>query len=235
MEGVSNLTINKSFFLATNHSVDQSVNQPVSHSPSRSVSQSAGQSVKKPVSQSVRKSVTQYVNQSVNQSASWPVNHSASQSVCQSGSHSVSQSVSQSVSKSMISVKNCKFPFRLFQGKIGLEVVFDNYLVRKQVALDYKIWILNSGHIGFSQRGQPMILVKKWKFYLCIFLDKWALKYCLMIIEEENKPSQTIKNWILQSCQTEIFYIGVNPRFWSKIANFLFVCLFWQNKSRNNV
>ena len=54
--------------------------------------------------------------------------------------------------------------------------MFDNYLVRKQVVLDYKILILNSGHIGFSQRGQPMILVKKWKFYLCIFLDKMGLE-----------------------------------------------------------
>ena len=87
--------------------------------------------------------------------------------------------------------------------------MFDNYLVRKQVVLDYKILILNSGHIGFSQRGQPMILVKKWKFYLCMFLDKWALKYCLMIIEVENKPSQTIKIWILHSCHTEIFLSNV--------------------------
>ena len=38
----------------------------------------------------------------------------------------------------MILVKNCKFPVRLFSKKIGLEVVFDNYLVRKQVVLDYK-------------------------------------------------------------------------------------------------
>ena len=89
----------------------------------------------------------------------------------------------------MILVKNCKFPVRLFSKKIGLEVVFDNYLVRKQVVLDYKILILNSGHIGFSQRGQPMILVKKWKFYICMFLGKWALQYCLMFIEVENKPS----------------------------------------------
>ena len=71
--------------------------------------------------------------------------------------------------------------------------MFDNYLVRKQVVLDYKILILNSGHIRFFQRGQPMILVKKWKFHLCMFLVKWALKYCLMIIEVENKPSYTIK------------------------------------------
>ena len=34
--------------------------------------------------------------------------------------------------------------------------MFDNYLVRKQVVLDYKMLILNSSHIGFSQRGQKM-------------------------------------------------------------------------------
>ena len=67
--------------------------------------------------------------------------------------------------------------------------MLDDYLVKKQAVLDYKIWILNSGYIGFSQKGQPMILVKKWKFYLCIFLDKRTLKYCLMIVEVENKPS----------------------------------------------
>ena len=42
--------------------------------------------------------------------------------------------------------------------------MFNNYLVRKQVVLDYKILIFNSGHIGFSQRGQPMILVKNGNF-----------------------------------------------------------------------
>ena len=90
----------------------------------------------------------------------------------------------------MILVKNiANFLFVCFRKKIGLEVVFDNYLVRKKVVLDYKMLILNSSHIGFSQRGQPMILVKKWKFYLCMFLHKLALKCCLMIIEVENKPS----------------------------------------------
>ena len=52
--------------------------------------------------------------------------------------------------------------------------MFDNYLIRKQVVLDYKILILNSGHIGVSQRGQPMILVKKWKFHLCMFLSLYV-------------------------------------------------------------
>ena len=169
-----------------NQSVNQSVSQSVSQSASRSVSQSDSQSVIQPVGQSASQSVNKPVSQSVSQQVSHSVCQSVSQSVSQSASQSVisqlasqsfsqsvslsvrqsvSQPVRQSVSQSMILVKNCKFPFRLFQEKIGLEVVFNNYLVRKQVVLDYKILILNSGHIGFSQRGQPMILVKKWKFY----------------------------------------------------------------------
>ena len=147
------------------------------------VSQQVNQSTSQPVSQSV----TQYVNQSVSQSViSQLASQSFSQSICLSVRQSVSKSVIQSVSQWFWS-KIANFLFVRFRKK-GLEVVFDNYLVRKQVVLDYKILILNSGHIGFSQRGQPMILVKKWKFYLCMFLDKWALKYCLMIIEVENKP-----------------------------------------------
>ena len=48
--------------------------------------------------------------------------------------------------------------------------MFDNFLVGKQVVLDHKILILNSAHIGFSQRGQPMILVKKMEIlYLYVF------------------------------------------------------------------
>ena len=38
----------------------------------------------------------------------------------------------------MILAKNSKFPLRLFQDKMGLEVVFDDYIVRKQARLDYK-------------------------------------------------------------------------------------------------
>ena len=38
----------------------------------------------------------------------------------------------------MILVKKYKFPPRLFQEKMGLEVVFDDYIDRKQALLDYK-------------------------------------------------------------------------------------------------
>ena len=38
----------------------------------------------------------------------------------------------------MILVKNGKFPLRLFSDKMDLEVVLDDYIVRKQALLDYK-------------------------------------------------------------------------------------------------
>ena len=38
----------------------------------------------------------------------------------------------------MILVKNYKLPLRSLRKKMGLEVVFDDYLAKKQVVLDYK-------------------------------------------------------------------------------------------------
>ena len=64
--------------------------------------------------------------------------------------------------------------------------MFNNYLVRKQVVLDYKILILNSGHIGFSQRGQPMILVKKMEILPYPSLDEiksWSDSQFAAILE----------------------------------------------------
>ena len=82
-----------------------------------SISQSISQSVCQPVSQSV---ISQLASQSF------------SQSVCLSVRQSVSQSVNDFGQKLQIS-----FSFVLGK-KIGLEVVFDDYLVRKEVVLDYK-------------------------------------------------------------------------------------------------
>ena len=47
----------------------------------------------------------------------------------------------------MILVKTWKSLLGLFLDKMGLEIMFDDHLVRK---LDYKKPILSSGHIGFS-------------------------------------------------------------------------------------
>ena len=58
-----------------------------------------------------------------------------------------------------------------------------------------------------------------------LFDDHWGKKHALLdykILDITKLPY-----WD--------FYTGVNPTFWSKTANFLFVCFFWQNKSRNEV
>ena len=81
--------------------------------------------------------------------------------------------------------------------------MFDDYLVKKQAVQDYKILILNSGHIRFSKRGQPMILVKKWKFYLCTFFgqmgleilfnDHWGRKQALLYYKKLDMTK--LPNW----------------------------------------
>ena len=65
-----------------------------------------------------------------------------------------------------------------------------------------------------------------------LFYVHWGRKQALL--DYKNLDITKLPYWD--------FYTGVNQRFWSKIANFLFVCLFVfflgggaQNKSRNNV
>ena len=67
--------------------------------------------------------------------------------------------------------------------------MFDDYLVRRQVVLDNNIVILNSGHNWIFSKGSTHDFGQKMALYLCMFLDKWTLKYCLMIIEVENTPT----------------------------------------------
>ena len=50
----------------------------------------------------------------------------------------------------MILVKTGKSLLGLFLDKKGLEIMFDDHLLRKQALLEYKKPILSSGHIGLS-------------------------------------------------------------------------------------
>ena len=40
----------------------------------------------------------------------------------------------------MTSIKNLKFPISLFLDKMGIEIMFDDHLVKKQPHLDKKYW-----------------------------------------------------------------------------------------------
>ena len=164
---------------------------------------------------------------------SQPVSYAGSQS----GSQSISQSVSQSVSQEnqWFWSKIANFLFVCFREKIGLDVVFDDYLVRKEVVLDYKNIDFKQWPYCFFSKGSTHDFGRKMEIsslYVfgqmdleILFDNHWGRKQALLdykILDITKLPC-----WE--------FFMGVNPRFWSKIAHFLFVCFFWQNKSRNKV
>ena len=120
----------------------------------------------------------------------------------------------------MIVVKNCKCPFRLFQKKIGLEVVFDNYLVRKQVVLDYKNIDFKQWPYCFFSKGTTHDFGRKMEISSLYVFGQMDLE----ILFDDHTPSQTIKCWILQSCHAEIFTQGLTQDF-GQISS-LFVCFF---------
>ena len=70
-----------------------------------------------------------------------------------------------------------------------------------------------------------MISVKNWKFLLNLFLDKMSFE-----IMSDDHPSRKLallnyKNINFTKSRNCIFFKGVNPRFSSKTANFLYVFL----------
>ena len=70
----------------------------------------------------------------------------------------------------MILVKKRKFPLCLFQDRIGLEIMFDDHLVKKAF-LDHKDIPFYIVAILDFLRGLPISLVQNWKLFICLFLD----------------------------------------------------------------
>ena len=103
-----------------------------------------------------------------------------------------------------------------------------DHLVRKKALLDYKKWILRSYQIGIVLKGYPMILVKKLKFYICLFLEKMDLEIMSPDHLVRKKALLDYKKWILQSCHIGIFSKGLTHDFRQKLKiSYLFV--FGQN------
>ena len=69
-----------------------------------------------------------------------------------------------------------------------------------------------------------MILVKTWKFHLCLFLDK--IGYEMMFVDHRGEKQALLDYSNLEFTKWPHwdFYKGINPWFWSKIGNFLYVC-----------
>ena len=126
----------------------------------------------------------------------------------------------------MILVKIANFLFVCFREKIGLDVVFDDYLVRKEVVLDYKNIDFKQWPYCFFSKGSTHDFGRKMEIsslYVfgqmdleILFDNHWGRKQALLdykILDITKLPC-----WD--------FYTGVNQRFWSKNGNYLFVCLF---------
>ena len=81
-----------------------------------------------------------------------------------------------------------------------------DHLVRKKALLDYKNWILRSYQIGIVLKGLSHDFGQKIKI-LSLFVSgkNGPGNNVLMIIEVENKPSQTIKIWISHRCRICLF------------------------------
>ena len=175
------------------------------------------------INQLISQSISQPVShQPVGQSIIQPVSLSVSPAVSKSVSKPVSQSASQWVSQWFWS-KIANFLFVCFRKKIGLEVVFDDYLVRKEVVLDYKNIDFKQWPYCFFSKGSthdfgrkmeiPSLYVFGQMDLEILFDDHWGRKHALLdykILDITKLPC-----WD--------FFIGVNPRF------------FWQKKSRNKV
>ena len=68
--------------------------------------------------------------------------------------------------------------------------MFADHPVRKQAFLDnnkYRFYTVDT--LGFLKGLTHDFGQNLEKFHLSLILDKWALKFCLKIIQLENKPS----------------------------------------------
>ena len=124
----------------------------------------------------------------------------------------------------MILVEKWKFYLSLFLDKIGLEKVFWDLWGRKQALLDCKNMTFHRHHIGFFSKGvthdfgQNMEILSLYVFVQMVleimFDDHWGRKQALF----------DYKNLAITKSPYWDFFKGVNPRFWLKIGNYLFVC-----------
>ena len=113
----------------------------------------------------------------------------------------------------MIFVKSCKFPFCLFLHKMNFEIMFDDHPVRKQALLQYKkIEFIELPNPFFSKGIKPRFLSKVGIFLFACFWTKWALKWCFLIIQLENKPSQT-KKYLFNTVDILTFSKGLTHEF----------------------
>ena len=69
-----------------------------------------------------------------------------------------------------------------------------------------------------------MVLVKILKFSFSLFFFKIGQNILFDFVRKKKQPFLGYKNDIIKKSKNWDFFKGVNPWFWSKFSNFLWVC-----------
>ena len=99
--------------------------------------------------------------------------------------------------------------FSLFVfGQKRLEIRFNDVLERKEPLFNIKTTLLNVSKIKFFQKGQPMLLVKKWQIFLYLDLVKIKLELMLNNFVEKKETFFEYKENFFKFLKIAVFQRG---------------------------
>lgn len=109
----------------------------------------------------------------------------------------------------------------------------ENRLFQKEKSLLYTIkqQIKKVEELGFFQRGQSLVLVKNWQFFLFFFQAEQARIMCLAIFQKEKKDFSTLKTISQRSRKNWIFTKGLVYACGKKLL-ICFIILFSSKQSK---
>ena len=115
----------------------------------------------------------------------------------------------------MVLVKILTFSLSLFFFKLGLHILFDFVLEKKQGFLDYKNDIRKGRKIGIFSKGLTDTFGQNLTFSL-IYFFKISLNILFAYLQGRKQPFLGYKNDSIKNSKNLDFFKGVNPWFWSK-------------------
>ena len=122
-------------------------------------------------------------------------------------------------------VKKCNFFLYLFSLKIGLEIMFNNVLDRKETFFGHNNFNLSKSQKShFSKGVNPCFWSKTVIFFFFLFFLKIRLEIMFNNILDRKETFFGHKNFNLSKSKKSHFSKGVNSCFWSKNAIFFFIC-----------
>ena len=113
----------------------------------------------------------------------------------------------------MLLVKKYQFSLFLVLVKTRQELRFNNVLERKETFLSIKTKFFKVPKMVFLQRGSPMLLAKKYQFFLCLFLVKTRLEIRFNYVLDTKQPLFDYKMKISESPKNRIFPKGLTHGF----------------------